>query len=103
MEEELRKAITTWEDENEDVFLINGERYLNLIQAQQENRKRVKKMLKLGKVNYKGKLYPKYSLHPSQCDERRDWKLRHSLSANSTLYQLSCKVISAGYDDTEYL
>lgn len=50
VEKELRKLIEVWQKENETFFSVNGEKYLELIQVQQENRKREKKMAKLGKV-----------------------------------------------------
>jgi hypothetical protein len=34
VEEELKSTIATWERDNENVFLVNGERYLDVMESQ---------------------------------------------------------------------
>lgn len=50
VEEDLKKMIEVWQKENEGFFFVNGEKYLELIKTQQEERKRNKDLVKLGKV-----------------------------------------------------
>jgi hypothetical protein len=42
--------IEVWQEENEGFFFVNGNKYLDVIKTQQENRKKEKNLLKLGKV-----------------------------------------------------
>ena len=42
--------IEAWQKENEGFFFVNGTKYLELMKTQQENRKREKNLVKLGKV-----------------------------------------------------
>jgi hypothetical protein len=44
--------IEVWQNENEGFFFVNGMKYLELIKTQQENRKREKNLVKLGKVKH---------------------------------------------------
>ncbi|XP_028403119.1 protein regulator of cytokinesis 1-like [Dendronephthya gigantea] len=53
VEEDLKKMIQVWQKENEGFFFVNGEKYLELIKTQQEERKRNKDLVKLGKQKEK--------------------------------------------------
>ena len=50
MEEDLKKMVKLWEEENDGFFFVNGQKYLELIKTQQNDRKTKKDLLKLGKV-----------------------------------------------------
>lgn len=47
VEEELKKAIALWESENEKLFLVNGEKYLEVIEKQWANHEEEKKQMKV--------------------------------------------------------
>ena len=42
--------VKVWEEENDGFFFVNGQKYLELIKTQQNDRKTKKDLLKLGKV-----------------------------------------------------
>ena len=42
--------VKLWEEENDGFFFVNGQKYLELMKTQQNDRKTKKDLLKLGKV-----------------------------------------------------
>ncbi|CAB3987506.1 Hypothetical predicted protein, partial [Paramuricea clavata] len=111
VEQDLKRMIEVWQEENEGFFFVNGNKYLDLIKTQQENRKREKSLLKLGKqkekkaeiakemvygskpvalANRAGKYNSKY---PNHCKRKRDDKSGSStisMTSSSSLLLSQC-------------
>lgn len=51
VEEELRHAIVSWERDNENVLLVNGERYLDVMERQRLEHEEEKKKLVAERVH----------------------------------------------------
>lgn len=51
VEEELRHAIVLWERDNENVLLVNGERYLDVMERQRLEHEEEKKKLVAERVH----------------------------------------------------
>lgn len=83
VEEELKKAITLWESENEKLFLVNGEKYLDVIETQRENFKQGKKLKKLGRQKVKKETIAKemtFGCKPSTPTKRTNTPVKTSFA-----------------------
>ena len=75
VEEDLKKMIKAWEEENEGFFFVHGQNYLEMIKTQQKDRKTKKDLLKLGKVTCRAStnhLHIAVLMHRGMGLEKRD-------------------------------